>query len=355
MISYALRRLFRNETRSKTMRLTVVVMYLCCVTLISSQFKASAQLLLDSPAHPWKQGTYASSFGRSMSYPVLANGYLLSYRYPQTASSKPAAPITFKLTSLQTGASQQLSLSLPSKNYVIEDAEAEPGGGLEAAGVYLAEGASQPTPYLASISPGGGGGYLITLGTFHPDRVCVAPDRTTWVFGHDPVKESDLPSANYDMMLSFSPSGVQTGHYLPRSTFSTDVPITLRKGQAGVTALLDCNAEQAGVYVSVHGQATWTEVSAATKKATTVPVPITERSRLTGLAFVAPGSVYASMIAGGTQHLYKLAPLSISSSKWEQVSTQSNFARLLGKDSNSLVYFNSDTDHASPQLLWSRP
>lgn len=353
----ASRRLFRSEMRFKAMRLSLVMMCLSYVAMISSLFNASAQQLLPDPlVHPWKQEVYAGSFGRGMSYPALANGYLLSYSHKQTKLGQTASQVTFRMTSLTTGTVATLSLSLPASDVMIDDAEPGPGGSLVVAGVYAAQDTSKPTSFITSIVAGGSGGYLLTLGTFHPDRVCVSPNGTTWVLGHDPNREATRPQTDYDMMLSFSSAGAQIGHYLPRSTFSSTEPLTFAKGNSGMTAMLDCNTATAGAYMAIHGEATWTEVSVGTEKATSVPVFTAGRVRMTGLVFKGPRDVYASMISGGTPSLYKLTIRQFAQSgEWERVDTEGNFARLLGKDNGSLVYFNSDADHLSPRLLWSRP
>ena len=266
-----------------------------------------------------------------------------------------ASPVTFKLTSIETGSSQVRRLALPANDLVVEDAEAAPGGGFVAVGSYAGTESTSPTSFLTSVTPGGGTGFMLTLGAFQPDHACVGADGTTWVLGHEPAKESGSSIPDYDLVLAFSPSGVQIGHYLPRSTFSTTTPVSFRKGQVGTAAFLDCTATGSGAYVSVHGQSVWTEFTTGKSKATVTPVLPPSKSRVTGLAFVSPGVVYASIISGGSQHLYKLALHITSSSEWDQVQTEGNFARLLGKDAGSLVYFNADTDRLSPQLIWSRP
>jgi hypothetical protein len=302
---------------------------------------------------PWREVTFPFSFSHSMSYPELSNSSLISYSRPELSSDKGSSLTTFKVLHLNTGAAQTVNLQLPSADIRVEDAAVIPTGGVVAVGSYYDSEKQKVNSFLLSLLPSGGETFRVDLGTFEPHRACVGADGTTWVLGRNPASENTVPIPDYDMVLSFSPSGVQTGHYLPRSTFPTNGALSLRREVRGSVALLDCTATAAGIYIATKEGATWSEISEETGRVNTRTTFTPPHSHVSGIAFLNSDELYASIATDGSSHLYKFASSSTSSGEWSEMSTQGSFARLLGKDNGSLVYFNADTDHFSPTLLWS--
>jgi hypothetical protein len=338
------------------------------VLVLSLMISASAQSASQTaPPAAQKQLTLDGAFSTERTFPVISNGYLISFSRVGASGN----PISIVLHSLQTGNQQQILFSLPNASKVtLLDAAVSTGfNGIVVAGSYLLSGAGEEQAFLGQVDFFGTVTSIVPLGAYTPERVCAASDSTYWTFGQQLSDEGSIGTGNsYDMIRNYALDGSLKRSYLLRAALSPAVldfhPAGAVFGYGVNLAALSCGSSSVGVYLG-NPVRTWFEVSYKTGQSKQSIIKALPGSVMTNLTLTSPGSVYASFAlpprnsgANSGPGLYLLSLGSAGPGSWAKLPDSQDVpipSRLLGQDNGQLVYLTGQSKPVTPVLYWSQP
>jgi hypothetical protein len=313
------------------------------------------------------QKIFPGAFGNNRTFPIVSNGYLLSYRRTVIDNN---APVIF-VTSLASGQTVQLPFWIPGAWEIsLENGSVNSSGHVALAGSYStspsdilsASPDARATNFLAKVDRRGRVVALYDLGQYTAERTCAANDGSVWTFGQ--VFPMELQhNLSYNMIRHYSPDGSLLDSYFSRSSLVNRRIQYHAQREGGIWASLYCGASSIGAYIgSGSGSFLWIEIDPSTGTTETWTVSTTPYPRILGMALSSKHSLYAGFGSGG---LYRLSLDSGGSATWEPASstlaantsapTGSSFV-LLGRDGPSLVYLmNNPAPGTDPTLYWSGP
>jgi len=313
---------------------------------------------------------FPTAFSPSRSFPVVSNGYILSFGRTVT----PQNGATIQVTSL-AGIDLQVPFAPPGNAHIamLTRASMTAAGDLVVAG--QSAGSNGTTGFVVEQSLGGKISSAINTGSYIPTQVCSAADGTIWTLGQVPSIESlSVGSDRTALLRAYGVDGVLKGSYLPRNSLPQGSPAPLNlfpesRTFAGLStrAFLSCGDNTVGSYIGAPFNL-WTEVTMGNGKVqqwSVAPISSYQASggalkgaRLSGLVLLSQNRVYGSWeFMDGSRGLYKLKFNSADSLTWVPVSLPSDqIAKLLGRDGGSLIYVTgAASPRNNPSLNWGTP
>jgi hypothetical protein len=338
-----------------------------CVMGAAGTINAQEHLSLSAPS---RTATLPTPFGAQKSFPVVSNGFVVSYSLEFTS----AGAITAH--DLQTAREISVPFSLPNASRtVVHDVSVTPDRQfLLVVGLFTPADGGADQPFIVKQALAGASQTVINVGEdFVPVRVCGGADGSTWTLGQTmaEVLHMDVsPLPEYDMVRSFAANGNVRHSLLARSSQGSN-PLHLlplgrafgnRLGTSINPARLVCGDSSVGVFIG-NPVFTWTEISLATGSLQTFNLKPIPQASITGLALLGENTAFASFVEHGsslvTNQLFKLTLLPNHQAEWtpvaDQGSTGSRFAVLLGRDGTSLVHLRGRRLPTNTQLFWSTP
>jgi len=344
----------------------------------------------------WQSKAVPSAFSSSLrfaTFPVLANGYLLSHaRVVKTQDS----PVVF-LTSIASGEQRVFPLRIPGVTAVrIEHGAVTTSGRVLLVGSYSRSGQGAAVLHDFATTPGATGIYnfvarldsigaleqIFDLGDYTATRVCASADGSFWTVGEVWPEETRAGKpADYPILRHFNSSGTYLGGYVPRSSITRGggVPNYRANVSNGRLPFLACSDQSVGAYLPRNPSGyTWVEVDLSTGSVTRQIVTNNPAGLLVdGLVAPSAGTIFASFIRGPKASLpevdaspssrgqilqmpgiYKLS-LGAGKSNWQLVSgSPAGGTTLLGLDGASVVTIaatKSETrpgNSVAPVLSW---
>jgi hypothetical protein len=327
----------------------------CAVPLAYSQ---STALSLPGPT---TSVTLPGGVSPNRSVPKLSSGTLISFeRWLSSATN-------IMLDDIHTGLTRTSAFWLPQAKHVLlyDAALTADKRSLVLAGTYSPSGGGTDVDFLGVSDQASGKVFVISLGDYVPERVCIASDGSIWTLGQTTPEVEHVetsPQPAYDMVRSYRLDGTLLGSFLTRSSQGSRA-LDLRPsghafGNQVHQAKLSCGDQSVGVFI---GQPvfSWSEINLSTKTIQQWTIDPTG-SVMTGLALLGPNTVYASF-GGKSAGLFKLELHSgLIRGKWNPVGdhgpASNPFASLLGRDGPALVHYRGTQRPTNAlTLYWSTP
>jgi hypothetical protein len=248
---------------------------------------------------PVKQMQFASAFSADRTFPVVSNGYLVSFSRIIT----PGSPSNVVLTSLTTGEDLRVSLSIPgASKYVLEDAALTPDLRLLAVGSYAKSADGAPQGIVATMDLTGKVISTAQMGRFVASHICAATDGTFWALGQEWERELQPAGSSYPLLRNYTSEGSLKRSYFPSNEL-LDPRLDLRPrgtvfGPNVTDAYLACGITSVGVFVGLLDSWHWFEVQTQTGAAKHWTMKPVRDYRMTGLALVSERNAYASFVNG---------------------------------------------------------
>jgi len=339
---------------------------------------------------PWRHVAMPSALARpaDVASAIAQNGYLVSFTRLAAAEGTGAVFVT----SLTTPQQRTLPFWVRGASALrLESASIDSGGHVLLAGAYTtsAQGAERLKAYIRSregsgasnaadvvnfvarLDPGGRILDVIDTKDYAPERLCESADQTFWTFGQKWSGDGVAASADDFVLRHYNREGAVVAQYLP-GTWLSKTRLLNYHAPGGATAFLACGPDSVGVYAAQApaGLFMWAELDPTTGNIVRHDVRNPPAMRITGLALLSKGQVYASMALQTQQGSQgKANPQQVWSTglhrlvvgaepSWEPVQTAPDgdaFARLLGSDGSSLIHLNGfRLPGHDPTVYWSK-
>jgi hypothetical protein len=287
--------------------------------------------------------TFSGAFEWGRTYPVVSNGYLLSFM--RINISGPGIPIVVYPLSNQTR--QDLSFTSMGTRTTIADMAVTVNQQLLVAGTYTTVVSSQEASsahFIAQVDMKGNALNTFNLGQYDAERICATGDGTFWTLG--PTTDSTgTNDANAGMLRHYGSDGTLRQSYLPASSLPNPQG-GLNLHAAGTLfgvkypqAFLGCGPSTVGVYIGAP-ENIWVEVDQATGASRQWTVPDSSNVQMTSMVLASKHLAYASVAARG---LIALTVDDGGGSSWSAVPEAPGNATpvvgaILGTDKGSVVY-----------------
>ncbi len=296
---------------------------------------------------PMRKMQFPGAFNPSRTFPIAANGYLLSFS--RTVGPKRAASVV--LHSLDTGEERQLAISFAKLPDMILETGVVTLDGRLVFGAARTQGNSRE----GSIITADLNGNILSiapLGSYTASHICAAADGTVWTLGQNWADSSQPVAQQRALLRNYTLTGLLKSSYLAGAELPV-AALDLRPrgrtyGRAVTDARLSCGPGAVGVFAAGGGHQYWYEVTLRTGD--TRLWSIAQRpgqARMTGLALISQRTVYASFAtrtgAGMRRGLYRLMLAGDGSARWIRLPVYvpeggDEGATILGAQNWELVY-----------------
>ena len=298
---------------------------------------------------PSQQQSFPGAFATGRVFPVIANGYLLSFNRTIT----PGKSGSIYLTALANGQQATVPLQIPGAAKIrIESGTVSTDGTIVVAGSYgLSANSTSDVNFIAKLGLSGSMAGVFNLLDYTPERVCSESDGSIWTLGQVWADE-DSGNSGYSLLRHYNSSGALVAQYFPRSLMPMQPKVNYHARVAGRNyAFLECGASSVAAYV---GKGTagflWFEVdlNSGTTFAWTVAAPV--GGVINGIVLLSEHTAFASVNTGG---LYRLTAGASGATTWTPVpitvpaasggtttifSGANAISTLLGHDGTNLSY-----------------